>query len=160
MTSTALGTRASRARLFVFLNPVMRVLLRLPVARMHERLLLLSFSGRRSGKRFTVPLSYVEEADGSLLIPGGGAWKRNLDAGRPVDIRLRGQARRATPEVIRDPEEVARLVPRLYAGNPQARRFVGVPIGPDGRPDQERLARALGDGFAIVRLRLALKDAR
>jgi hypothetical protein len=55
---------------------------------------------------------------------------------------------------------VARLVPRLYAGNPQARRFVGVPIGPDGRPDQERLARALSDGFAIVRLRLALKDAR
>jgi hypothetical protein len=160
MASTARGTRASRSRLFAFLNPFMRLMLRLPFRRMHDRLLLLSFTGRTSGKRFTVPLSYVEETDGSLLIPGGGSWKRNLVPGRPIDIRLRGRTRLATLDVIRDPAEVEQLLPRLYSGNPQARRFVSVPLGPDGRPDADQLAQALGDGFAIVRLRLVPEHGR
>jgi len=132
----------------------MRLMLRLPIKPMQERLMLLSYTGRRSGRRFTLPLSFVEDADGSLLVPGGGGWKRNLLPGRPVTIRLRGRRRAATPEVIRDLDEIGRLLPRLVSGNPRAEGFIGVPIGSGGRPDRERLERAVEDGFTIVRLRL------
>ena len=154
MTNRARGTRASRARVFRVLNPFMRLVLHLPIRPMQERLMLLSYTGRRSGRRFTVPLSFVEDADGSLLVPGGGAWKLNLDTGRPVAIRLRRKHRAARPEVIHDLAEIERLLPRLVRGNPRAEGFIGVPMGPQGRPDRERLEQAVEDGFAIVRLRL------
>jgi deazaflavin-dependent oxidoreductase (nitroreductase family) len=152
MTPPVKGTPASRSRVFVVLNPFMRFMLRRPIRRMQEQLLLLSFTGRRSGKRYTIPLSYTEEDDGSLLVPGGGAWKRNLQPGRPVAVRLRGADRVADPELILDPDEIERLLPRMYAGNSRVESFVGVPIGPNGKPDRPRLEQAIGEGFAIVRL--------
>lgn len=154
MTSRAKGTRASRSRIFLVLNPFMRFMLRMPVKRMQERLLLLSYTGRKSGKHFTVPLSYAEDTDGSLLIPGGGAWKLNLAPGRLIQIRLHGKDRSADPEVIWNSAEIERLLPLLVKDNPQGQDFVGVPMGPDGHPDRDKLEQALEDGFAIVRLRL------
>jgi len=148
-------THVAQARIFRVVNPLVRLLLRLPLRRVQERLLLLSFTGRRSGRTRTIPLSYVEERDGNLLVPGGGTWKWNLAGGRPVQIRLRGLPRLAQPELIRDPSEIARLLPTMVAANPRAAQFIGVPIGADGRPDQERLVRAMADGFVLVRLRLA-----
>jgi len=154
MTPQAKGTRASHSRVFLILNPFMRVMLRLPIKRMQERLVLLSFTGRKSGKRFTVPLSYAEDADGSLLIPAGGAWKLNLAPGRSIQIRLRGKDRTADPEVIWNFADIERLLPLLVKDNPQGQDFVGVTIGPDGKPDRGKLEEAIRDGFAIVRLRL------
>jgi deazaflavin-dependent oxidoreductase (nitroreductase family) len=153
MSVTPRRTRASRARIFRILNPLMRLLLHLPLRPMQERLLLLTFTGRKSGRTQTIPLSYVEDTDGSLLIPGGGAWKWNLAGGRPVQIRLRGRARRAQAELIRDPAEIERLLPTMVAANPRAEQFIGVPISPDGPVDGDRLTQVLSDGFLLVRLR-------
>lgn len=154
MTNQGWGTRASRARIFVVLNPFMRLMLHLPIRAMQERLMLLSYTGRKSGRRFTLPLSFAEDTDGSLLVPGGGAWKRNLVPGRPVSLRLRGTRRTADPEVIRDVAEIERLLPTLVRGNPRAESFIGVPVGSEGRPDRARLEQAVEEGFAIVRLRV------
>ena len=96
-TAAPRRTHASRARIFRVLNPLMRLLLRLAIRRMQERLLVLTFVGRTSGRRYTIPLSYVADRDGSLLVPGGGAWKWNLADGRPVDVRLQGRDRSARP---------------------------------------------------------------
>jgi hypothetical protein len=148
-------THASRARIFHILNPVMRRLLRLPLRPLQERLLLLSFTGRKSGRKFTIPISYFEEPDGGLLVPGGGAWKWNLGEGRPVQIRLRSTDRPARSDMIRDPAEISRLLPQMMAANPRVGMFVGVPLGPDGTPDQGKLAQVIHDGFMLIRLRPA-----
>ncbi len=97
--------------------------------------------GRQTYQHLTTsqtPLSYTEDTDGSLLLPGGGAWKLNLEGGRSVQVRLRGIDRLAVPEVIWDASEIERLLPQLFKGNPQGVSFVGVPIGPDGKPDPEK----------------------
>lgn len=148
-------TRDAQRRIFAVLNPLMRFLLRLPWRTpLQDRLLLLTYTGRRTGRERSVPISFVEDADGSLLVPGGGAWKWNLGHGERVRLLLRGRERQASSELIGDQGEVARLLPAIVAGNPRAEAFIGVPIGPDGRPDAARLAAALRDGFVIVRLRL------
>jgi hypothetical protein len=152
-------TSDARRRVFVVLNPIMRFLLRLPWRTpMHDRLLLLSFTARKTGKRYSIPISYMQDIDGSLLAPGGGAWKWNLGEGREVSVLLRGQTRRASIEIIRDLSEIERLLPAMAASNPRVETFTGVPIDPDGQPNPERLRAALDDGFTIVRLRL--DDAR
>jgi deazaflavin-dependent oxidoreductase (nitroreductase family) len=118
---------------------------------MSRRLILLSYTGRKTGKPYTIPVSYVEQGD-ALLIPGGGAWKINLENGLAVRIRFRGKELSAVPEIIRDPDEVEELVSFMMAANPTVSRFIGVPKQPDGHPDREKLEQAVHGGFALVRL--------
>jgi hypothetical protein len=120
---------------------------------MSRRLLLLSYTGRKTGKSYTIPVSYVQQGD-NLLIPGGGTWKTNLENGAPVQIRFLGKERSAIPEVIRDPDKVEELVTFMIAANPAVSRFIGVPKQPNGHPDREKLEEAVRRGFALVWLHL------
>ncbi len=136
------------------LNIPMRILLALPFPTpLSEQLMLVSFTGRKTGKAYRQPVSYVQHGD-TLLSPGGGKWKWNLQDGRPVRIRLRGREVLARPELVQDPDEIERLLEVMMAANPRVSSFVGIPKGPDGRPDRGRLELAVQYGFRIVRWHL------
>ena len=95
-------------------NVPMRIVLGLPFATpLSGRLMLLSFRGRRTGKVYRQPVSYVRQGATTLLTPGGGRWKLNLSDGQPVRIRLRGRDVTARPELVGDIVEVDQTVPRL-----------------------------------------------
>lgn len=146
--------RRIQARVMGVLNVPMRVLLRLPFPTpLGGRLMLVSFTGRKSGKAYQQPVSYVQQGD-TLLSPGGGNWKWNLQDGQPVRIRLRGRDALARPELIKDPDEIERLLAVMAAANPSVNAFVGIPKGPDGRLDRGRLETAVSYGFRIVRWHL------
>jgi len=146
--------RRIQARLMGMLNVPMRALLRLPFPTpLSGRLMLLSYTGRKTGKAYQQPVSYVQQGD-TLLTPGGGNWKWNLRDGRPVQIRLRGRDVLARPELIQDPDEIERLLVVMTAVNPGVSAFVGIPKGPDGRLDRGRLETAVSYGFRIVRWHL------
>lgn len=142
-----------RARLMRIVNVPMRPLLRVPFSTpLNRRLMLLTFTGRKTGRVYRQPVSYVADG-GELFTPGGGRWTLNLSDQRPIRVRLRGRDRRAVPELVRDPAEVTRLLQRMLAANPRLASFVPV-IGPDRQVDQARLAEALGHGFCVVRWHL------
>jgi F420H(2)-dependent quinone reductase len=136
------------------LNVPMRVLLRLPFRTpLADRLMLVSFTGRKTGKAYRQPVSYVQQGD-TLLTPGGGKWKWNLQGGQPVRIRLRGRDVLARPELVKDPDEIERLLAVMTDANPGVNAFVGIPKGADGRLDRDRLQAAVQYGFRIVRWHL------
>jgi len=146
--------RQIQARIMSLLNVPMRVLLGLPFPTpLSGRLMLLSYTGRKSGKAYRQPLSYVQQGK-TLLTPGGGRWKWNLRDGQPVRIRLRGRDVLARPELIKDPDEIERLLAVMAAANSSVNAFVGIPKGPDGRLDRGRLETAVSYGFRIVRWHL------
>jgi len=146
--------RRIQARVMGVLNVPMRVLLRLPFPTpLGGRLMLVSFTGRKTGKAYQQPVSYVQQGD-TLLTPGGGKWKWNLQDGQPVRIRLRGRDVLARPELIKDPDEIERLLAVMAAANSSVNAFVGIPKGPDGRLDRGRLETAVSYGFRIVRWHL------
>jgi hypothetical protein len=147
-------TRLWDRRTFALLNPFMRVMLRLPLRSGRLPLVLLSFTGRKTGRRKEIPVSFGQDADGSLLVPGGGSWKWNLGYGRQLDVRYRGQWRQATSELVTDIDEIRLLVPRIVADNPRAESFIRVPVSAAGVPAEARLQEAVRNGFLIVRLRL------
>jgi hypothetical protein len=61
-----------QARAMRVVNVPMRVVLGRPIATpLSRRLMLITFTGRKSGKTYRQPLSYVER-DGAVLTPGGG----------------------------------------------------------------------------------------
>jgi deazaflavin-dependent oxidoreductase (nitroreductase family) len=153
MSDTAkrpLGRRV-QVRAFRVINVPMRVVLGLPFATPLGGSLMLAFIvGRKTGRVYRQPISYVRDGD-ALLTPGGGAWKLNLRPDVPVRIRLRGRDMMATPELVSDQDEVDKLLTTMTAANPRAAAFIGIARDQDGRFDRAGLERAIKYGFRIVR---------
>jgi endonuclease YncB( thermonuclease family) len=142
--------RRRLARLMRVVNVPMRRLLRLPFQTpLSRRLMLLSFTGRKTGREYRQPVSYVPDGD-TLLTPGGGRWKLNLREGEPIRVRLRGRDVLARPESIRDVDEIEQLLRRMTASNPRVASFIPV-IGRDGQIDRDGLQAAVDYGFSIIR---------
>ena len=141
-----------RARRMKAINPVMRTLLRLPVRTpLSSRLMIVTHRGRRTGRIYQQPVSYVRDGD-ILLTPGGGRWTRNLHDGEPVELRVAGRGVVARPELVRDPDQVEQLLRRMLKANPRLTTFVPF-IDRDGTIDAGALANALRYGFCVVRWR-------
>ena len=86
--------------------------------------LLLTTTGRRSGRRLTKPLGYVKEGDDFLLAASNAgndffpSWWLNLEANPVAEIQVRGQrlsvnARKASPE---ERERLWPKFPEAYKG--------------------------------------------
>lgn len=143
-----------RARTMRAVNVPMRAVLGLPFPTpLSANLMLISYTGRKSGKAYRQPVSYARDGD-TLLTPGGGRWTLNLADGgqpRPVRIKVRGRDLPATADLVTDPAEVERLLGVITRENPRAARFIPIPRRPDGRLEPDALDAALRHGFSIVR---------
>jgi deazaflavin-dependent oxidoreductase (nitroreductase family) len=129
----------------------MRAFLALPFSTpLSKRLMLVHHIGRKTGKEYRQPVSYVDD-HGTLLTPGGGRWTDNLRPGEPVRIRLRGHVQMMTPDPVDDADEIDRLFAVMTKANPMLKRFVPIPRDPNGRLDRPTLDTAIRNGFRIVR---------
>jgi hypothetical protein len=145
---------------FRVVNVPMRSVLGLPIATpLGKRLMLVYLTGRKTGRHYRQPVSYVRDGE-ILLTPGGGRWKLNLVEGEPTHVRLRGRHISLHPELVRDPTEVDRLLGVMSAKNPMVGRFVPIPKRPDGHYERARLELAIRHGFRIVRWSPADASAR
>src|SRR5687768_285096 len=87
-------------RVLRFINPFVSMILRSPLHKvLSSRLLLLTYTGRTTGKRFTIPVGYTPEGDTLTLFSGFGWWK-NLRGGAPVVVCLQGRQRTGRAEVL------------------------------------------------------------
>jgi deazaflavin-dependent oxidoreductase (nitroreductase family) len=117
-------------------NPPLRAVLRSPLHRVCSgSLLVLSYTGRHSGKWYSIPLQYAVAGDELVLVAAHAsdkAWWRNFAEAAPVTITLGGHRRRAVAE--------------LAHGLPQSSGLAAF---------RARFPRTLlGDDFEVVRLRL------
>ena len=149
--ATRQASMQRRARIMRAVNVPMRAALSLPFPTpLSGNLMLISYTGRKSGKNYRQPVSYVRDGD-VLLTPGGGRWTVNLADSRPARLRLRGRDQPARPELVTDPTELERLLGIIAAKNPRAAKFIPIPRRSDGRLDPGALDAALRHGFCIVR---------
>jgi hypothetical protein len=84
------GDRSAAGRFRAhLLNPVLRVLLRSPAHQLLSgSVLLLEYSGRRSGRRYGLPVMYAATGDGFVVMagqPAGKTWWRNF-SGEPRPV--------------------------------------------------------------------------
>lgn len=90
---------------FPFFNPLTRMALRLPNTHgaLSGRVLVLRFAGRRTGRRYAVPIAYSRAEDGALeaVTSVHGAWWRNLEGAASVSVLLGGRVLPARVEVVR-----------------------------------------------------------
>ena len=98
----------------ILANAIVTTILRSPWHRMRsERLLLLTFTGRKSGKEFTTPLRYVQEGETILVkIVVEYAWWKNLREQATVRVLLRGKMYTGVAEVL--PEEGGMVAVKIH----------------------------------------------
>jgi deazaflavin-dependent oxidoreductase (nitroreductase family) len=124
-----------------FLNHVPRLILRSPLHPvLSRRFLLLSFRGRKTGRWYQLPLSYVRR-DGEVIMTTDSGWWRNLRGGGPVQLRLRGRRMRGTAWAVTDEAEVRAALRDLITAQPSYARLADVRKLADGSLDLDRAAR-------------------
>jgi deazaflavin-dependent oxidoreductase (nitroreductase family) len=116
-----------------------------------SRLVTLYIVGRKSGRRYTVPVAYTRH-DGILFIGTPFAWGRNLRTGKPVDIRLKGQRRPADVEVFTDEAGVTEHYAVMARDNHNFAKFNKIGLDPDGNPKPADLRLAWAAGARAFRL--------
>jgi deazaflavin-dependent oxidoreductase (nitroreductase family) len=134
-------------------NRVVRGLLRTPLLCrvVGARLITVYIMGRKSGRRYAVPVAYTRH-EGALLIGTPFGWGRNLRTGEPVDIRLKGARRPADVEVFTDEAEVVKLYSAMARDNRNFAKFNQVAIDADGNPNAGDLHLAWAAGARAFRL--------
>jgi hypothetical protein len=95
------------------LNPTLKFLLRTPLHRATSGgMMILYYTGRKTGKRYDIVLAYQEE-DGKLYTFSSSPWSRNFTDGTPVKLRLRGEMMPAAATVVDDLALTGRVIRRM-----------------------------------------------
>jgi len=131
--------------LFAVINPVMRLLLRSPLHALVSRsLMLITFTGRKSGRQFTTPVRYIRIGTTVRCFTSAeNQWWRNLRGGADVVLRIEGRDRPYRAAVIVDDPVVIKAALRDYlALFPQDAAYHDIRLRKDKRPVADDLERA------------------
>ena len=148
-----LAARAKTLKLQRLVNWMIRAVLRTPLlCRLAgKRLITVYVVGRKSGRRYAVPVAYTRR-DGTLLVGTQFGWARNMRSGDPVDIRLAGKRRSADVRMVTDETDVVEHFGRMAQDNHQFAKFNQIRIDSRGNPvpDDLHLAWAAGARGAVL----------
>jgi hypothetical protein len=136
------------------LNRVMLGMLSTPLVSrgIGRRLVTLYVVGRKTGRRFTIPVAYTRQGE-DLLVGTPFGWGRNLRTGEPLEIRLKGKRRLADVEAFSDEPGVTRLYTIICRDNKAFAGLNKVGMGPDGEPRPQDLHAAWANGARAFRIR-------
>lgn len=126
-----------------WLNRTMIWLLRSPFHRMVSgSVMLITFTGRKSGKRYTIPVSYTQQGEAIIAFTHSD-WAKNLRNGAAVTLRLQGRDVQGVAHAITN--DPATILPYLRIHLRQLTRdlrFYHVRLDANGQPDEADLAKA------------------
>jgi hypothetical protein len=151
------------AALLRVVNPVLSSLLRTPLARpARKQLMVLSFTGRKTGRPYSIPLS-AHVIDNHLYALTGASWKQNFRGGAAAEVVYDGKTTAMRGELIRDRAIVSDLYLRCAQsyGVRRAQRMMGLKFRDERVPTLDEFAEAVARmHLAAVRLTAAEDRSR
>lgn len=137
-----------------FVTKIMKLMLRSPVHGMVSKTaLLITFTGRKSGKTYTIPVDYSQAGD-LVTIFTHAKWWKNLRNGAPVTLRIRGRELQGRAEpVVEDKQAVAAGLIAHLRKVPSDARYYSVTFDDHKNPRVEE-AEAAAKSVVMVRIRL------
>ncbi|HNE04090.1 MAG TPA: nitroreductase/quinone reductase family protein [Anaerolineales bacterium] len=135
-------------------NDFMAWILRSPFHGMLSNgMMIISITGRKTGKKITTPVGYYMEGEYLWVITSRERkWWRNLQGGATVDLVLRRKPVQGFAELELDEKAVEARMSEYLRHIPQAASRMGVRMV-DGKPNQEDVARTAKDRL-FVRIKL------
>lgn len=146
-------------RLATRLNPLVAWILRSPFHPLLSRfLMLITVTGRRSGRRYTLPVGYQRRGDTLTILVSKArrkGWWRNFREAGPIQVNLRGRLLAGEARVVpggspRFREAIQETLRRIPSMGPQ----LGV-SGHAAAPPSEAQWRAIADQAVVVEITVA-----
>jgi hypothetical protein len=131
--------------LLKLVNPILGFLLRTPLAvPVRKQLMVLSFTGRKTGRSFTLPVS-AHVIDNDLYALTGAAWKQNFRDGAPAQVVYDGKSTAMRGELITDRAIVSDLFQRCAEsyGVRRAQTMIGLKFRDQRIPTLEEFGEAV-----------------
>ena len=135
-------------------NPMVIWLLRSPLRSLVDKqTMLITVTGRKSGKHYTFPVSYIRDGETLLIISQRNrTWWRNLRDGAPVTIFLQGHVWRARGDTFTNTGMAANILLLILQHVPTYQQLLHVKLDVSGQPEHPEALQRLAQGYVIVRL--------
>jgi hypothetical protein len=139
-------------------NPAVKFLLGTPLAgSLRRQMMVLNFTGRKSGRQYSVPVS-AHRLDNVLYALASAGWTANFRDGANAEVLWDGKKTTMRGELIRDPATVADLSHRAAEsyGAKNAQRMMGLKFRDNRVPTLEEFTEAAQrDGMRAVKFTAA-----
>jgi deazaflavin-dependent oxidoreductase (nitroreductase family) len=137
-----------------FVNKAMKFVLSSPMhGVVSKTVLLITFTGRKSGKTYTTPVDYSQDGELVTIFTHANWWK-NLRGGASVTLRMRGQQFQGLAEpVAEDKQAVAAGLTAHLHRVPSDAKYYGVTLDNQGNPNEVEVEKA-AQTVAMIRVRL------
>lgn len=133
---------------------IIKIILQTPLHGMvSSGIMLLKYTGHKSGRRYAVPISFVDDQDHDQLWTVSlrkRTWWRNLRQSAPVTLRFKGHDRLAKSEVFESEEEVREALLQLFELAPVYARYLDVPVDDQDKPVEEAFAKVIEKRVVVV----------
>jgi len=137
------------------MNPPIRAILRSPLHFLLDgNLISLTYTGRRSGRKFSLVTMYARFGNELIVFvgqPEKKKWWRNFHEKAFADVRFKGQRYACAGQLLgTDPSSV---IPRLEAycsKHSSSARLYGLRKGENGKFNSEDIAKAAGQSVIVV----------
>ncbi|MBW8803597.1 MAG: hypothetical protein AUG49_11985 [Catenulispora sp. 13_1_20CM_3_70_7] len=145
--------RAQTLRMQGLVNVLMRTALSTPgmAKGIGRRMILLYVVGRNTGKRYAIPVAYMEY-EGKVLLGTQFPWVRNLRTGERIEVRYKRKVRTAEVEVVEEEDRVVELFEIMCRDNHAFAKFHNIDVDGKGEPDPAAVREAYRLGARAILL--------
>ena len=138
--------------LFVIVNPIVGLLLRSPIHGFWSKsLLLITFTGNKSGRQYTTPVRYIRV--GNLIrcfTSSENMWWRNLRGGADVMLRVQGEDKKFRATAIEnDPDRIREALVHYLGAYPQDAAYHKIRLNNDRTLVTEDLDHASNSSIVV-----------
>jgi hypothetical protein len=146
---------ARLAKFFTRANAVVRPLLQSPLHRLLSgRLMLLSYTGGKTGKQYGFTVGYFPWDDGDVIVSSSANWPKTIGSAKNVRVLIKRRWFAARPTAIRQLEQKADVLGDFVTRNgPRAAKGLMLGLPGDRQPDRQQLLNAAAK-TTLVRLAL------
>jgi deazaflavin-dependent oxidoreductase (nitroreductase family) len=136
-------------------NPIVILLIHSPLhSLMDKSTILITFTGRKSGKKYTIPVSYMRDRDTLMMISQREhSWWKNLRGGAQVTLYMQGHTLKARGEVFTDAETVANKIILFLRQFPGYQRLIHIKLAANGQPENPEAFQRFAQGMVIVQMK-------
>ena len=141
-----------------FYNAIVSAVLRTPLLHrlISGQILLLTFTGRKSGKHYTTPVGYIQEAKTvTILTKWFRPWWRNFQETTPVEVRIQGRIFQGKAKALTDEAAIIPLIAETVTKYPYYADFYDIRRIAPGKPDMDDVRRVAPK---VVAIQIALED--
>ena len=135
------------------ISQTVKLLLRSPLhVLMSHQTMLITLQGRKTGKTYTVVVTYVQDGK-TVFVLSRATWWKNLRGGAQVLLQLRGKAVKGFAEPVFDPSLIEEKITQIVEMNSKEAKYFSVVLDNQNGADPASV-KLSAQHFMLIRIRL------